>query len=108
MMKPHSSKPFNIEQVLFLARHSLSLIAGLLGATIPFLLPALLLSAPAKALECGEFAFPKCSESDVQYAGGFEPTIGYGGLEAAHAPRPRHRWYSSTAMAIELSTGLRP
>src|ERR687897_1658637 len=80
MMKPHNSKPFNIEQMLFLARHSLSVIAGLLGATIPFLLPALLLSAPAKALECGGFTFPKCSENEVQYASGFEPKIGYGGF----------------------------
>jgi pimeloyl-ACP methyl ester carboxylesterase len=80
MMKSHSAKPFNIEQMLFLARHSLSVIAGLLGAMIPFLLPALLLSAPAKALECGGFKFPKCSENEIQYAGGFEPKIGYGGF----------------------------
>ena len=80
MMKPYSSQPLTIEQMLCLARHSLSLIAGLLGATIPFLLPALLLSAPAKALECGAFAFPNCSENEVQYAGGFEPKIGYGGF----------------------------
>jgi pimeloyl-ACP methyl ester carboxylesterase len=40
----------------------------------------LLLATSANALECGDFKFPKCSSHDVQYAGGFNPRVGYGGF----------------------------
>jgi pimeloyl-ACP methyl ester carboxylesterase len=38
------------------------------------------LPTAAQALECGHFKFPKCSGTDAQYAGGFEPKVGYGGF----------------------------
>jgi pimeloyl-ACP methyl ester carboxylesterase len=44
------------------------------------LLSVSLLPRTAKALECGTFTFPKCSGDDVQYAGGFNPNVGYGGF----------------------------
>lgn len=45
-----------------------------------FLISGLLLGTSASALECGDFSFPKCSGPDVQYAGGFNPQLGYGGF----------------------------
>ena len=55
-------------------------ISSLLAAAGAVLLPALLLPTAAKALECGEFTFPKCSGDDVQYAGRFNPKVGHGGF----------------------------
>jgi pimeloyl-ACP methyl ester carboxylesterase len=80
MSKPHSPKPLSFEQTLDLPRVPLSSVASLLGAAAVFLLPVLLLPTAARALECGEFTFPKCSGNDVQYAGGFEPKVGHGGF----------------------------
>jgi pimeloyl-ACP methyl ester carboxylesterase len=34
----------------------------------------------AHALECGHFKFPGCSGADDQYAGGFDPQVGFGGF----------------------------
>src|SRR3954471_22398560 len=96
------SKPFGAHQ------HATSSISSLLAAAGAFLLPALLCPPTAQALECGAFTFPKCSGEDVQYAGTFDPKVGYGGFGAARAARPKHPWCSSTAMAIAPSTGLRP
>src|SRR3954463_1318454 len=68
------SKPFSAHQ------RAMSSISSLLTAAGAFLLPALLCSPPAQALECGAFTFPKCSGEDVQYAGTFDPKAGYGGF----------------------------
>jgi pimeloyl-ACP methyl ester carboxylesterase len=50
------------------------------GKRAAFLVAGVLLGTSASALECGDFAFPKCSGPDVQYAGGFDVQIGYGGF----------------------------
>ncbi len=34
----------------------------------------------AFALSCGNFKYPKCDGPDLQYAGGFDPQIGFGGF----------------------------
>src|SRR3954465_14053033 len=68
------SRPFGVHQ------RAISSISSLLTAAGAFLLPALLCPPPAQALECGAFTFPKCSGEDVQYAGTFDPKVGYGGF----------------------------
>ena len=68
------SKPFGAHQ------HATSSFSSLLAAAGAFLLPALLCPPTAQALECGAFTFPKCSGEDVQYAGTFDPKVGYGGF----------------------------
>ena len=39
-----------------------------------------ILAGQVGALECGKFDFPKCNGPDMQYAGGFDPQVGYGGF----------------------------
>ncbi len=56
------------------------LVGNLLAGAGALLFPALLFPTAAKALECGEFTFPKCSGGDTQYAGHFNPNVGYGGF----------------------------
>lgn len=34
----------------------------------------------AHALSCGKFNYPKCSGPDLQYSGGFDPQVGFGGF----------------------------
>src|SRR3954451_25399811 len=68
------SKLFGVRQ------RAISSISSLLTAAGAFLLPALLCPAPAQALECGAFTFPKCSGENIQYAGTFDPKVGYGGF----------------------------
>jgi pimeloyl-ACP methyl ester carboxylesterase len=40
----------------------------------------LCVAATAQALECGNYSFPKCDGQDVQYAGHFDPGVGFGGF----------------------------
>src|SRR3954469_8705533 len=61
-------------------QREISSVGSLLAAGGAFLLPVLLCPTPAKALECGAFTFPKCSGEDVQFDGGFDPKVGYGGF----------------------------
>jgi len=35
---------------------------------------------PLLALSCGKFDYPKCDGPDLQYAGGFNPQVGFGGF----------------------------
>jgi pimeloyl-ACP methyl ester carboxylesterase len=51
----------------------------LVGATA-LLFQGLMFPTAAKALDCGEFTFPKCSGADVQYGRRFNPKVGYGGF----------------------------
>jgi hypothetical protein len=36
---------------------------------------------PLLALSCGKFDYPKCDGPALQYAGGFHPQVGFGGLK---------------------------
>ena len=60
--------------------HNTVLTRRITRVTQTFAMAGLLLGNSANALECGDFAFPKCSAPDVQYAGGFNPQVGYGGF----------------------------
>ena len=46
--------------------------------TIAFCIPAFHQSA--SALSCGNYRYPKCDGPDLQYAGGFNPRVGFGGF----------------------------
>src|SRR3954469_1848390 len=43
----------------------------------------------AHALECGHFKFPACSGADDQYAGGFDPKVGFGGFGGGNCTATR-------------------
>jgi pimeloyl-ACP methyl ester carboxylesterase len=60
--------------------HKIVSVFSLSAVASACLLSVFLLPTTAKALECGEFKFPRCSGADVQYAGRFNPKVGHGGF----------------------------
>jgi pimeloyl-ACP methyl ester carboxylesterase len=60
-----------------------SMMKNIISINISFLMIVVCVfafSESAQALSCGKFDYPKCHGPDSQYAGGFNPQVGFGGF----------------------------